>query len=320
MVVTAGTGFGIAAKAGATAMFIAPVVSDMMNSDATLQAPEPAPVVAPAVPETEDVVPVVEMPEITLVRVDAEGTAVIGGTAMPQISLQALFAGAPLVMTQATDQGDFVMIVDLPPSEEPQELLVIAFDENGVEAGRSQPVLVLGRQPDEAPLLVVDQGDDGVEIVKSAPEVVDDITGPVELSLETIEYTDQGDVTVGGRGALAGSVRVYLDNIPILTAPVAPSGDWVLDLPNVDNGIYTLRVDELNAEGEVTARVESPFKKEDPDLAAGSVTVQPGNTLWALAENSLGAGDRYVLILEANKDLIRDPNLIYPGQIFSLPE
>jgi nucleoid-associated protein YgaU len=56
--------------------------------------------------------------------------------------------------------------------------------------------------------------------------------------------------------------------------------------------------------------------------AAASVTVkvQPGNTLWGIAQDSYGDGVYYVQLFEANRDLIKDPDLIYPGQVFSLPE
>ena len=49
-------------------------------------------------------------------------------------------------------------------------------------------------------------------------------------------------------------------------------------------------------------------------------TVQPGSTLWAIARDRYGEGEMYVRVFEANKDKIRDPDLIYPGQIFTVPE
>ena len=50
-----------------------------------------------------------------------------------------------------------------------------------------------------------------------------------------------------------------------------------------------------------------------------SLIVQPGNSLWRIARRSYGAGGRYAIIYSANRDRIGDPDLIYPGQIFTLP-
>ncbi|MEI6799591.1 MAG: LysM peptidoglycan-binding domain-containing protein, partial [Pseudomonadota bacterium] len=60
----------------------------------------------------------------------------------------------------------------------------------------------------------------------------------------------------------------------------------------------------------------------DPAAPAAlvSVTVQPGFTLWGIAREQMGQGILYVQVYEANKDKIKDPNLIYPGQIFTLPQ
>ena len=60
----------------------------------------------------------------------------------------------------------------------------------------------------------------------------------------------------------------------------------------------------------------------EPAAASGpvTVTVQPGFTLWGIAQERYGDGVMYVQVFEANKDKIKDPNLIYPGQVFSVPE
>ena len=55
-------------------------------------------------------------------------------------------------------------------------------------------------------------------------------------------------------------------------------------------------------------------------LAPVSVTVQPGFTLWRIAREQFGDGVMYVQVFEANKDKIRDPDLIYPGQVFTIPK
>ena len=54
--------------------------------------------------------------------------------------------------------------------------------------------------------------------------------------------------------------------------------------------------------------------------ASVTVTVQPGFTLWGIAKRQLGDGVMYVQVYEANKDKIKNPDLIYPGQVFTLPQ
>jgi nucleoid-associated protein YgaU len=47
--------------------------------------------------------------------------------------------------------------------------------------------------------------------------------------------------------------------------------------------------------------------------------IERGDSLWAISRRTYGDGDRYTAIYDANQDQIRDPDLIYPGQVFVLP-
>jgi nucleoid-associated protein YgaU len=88
-------------------------------------------------------------------------------------------------------------------------------------------------------------------------------------------------------------------------------------------GLYTLRVDLLSDEdGSVLERIEVPFERATPRdivLRGGHVVVQPGNSLWRISRAVYGEGIRYTVIYAANAEQIRDPDLIYPGQIFDVP-
>ncbi|MGC8202590.1 LysM peptidoglycan-binding domain-containing protein [Aliiroseovarius sp. PTFE2010] len=171
----------------------------------------------------------------------------------------------------------------------------------------------------------------GVRLVQRA----DSAAGPTrDLSIDTITYDAVGEVELSGRAANGGFVRLYVDNAPIGTAQVQPDGQWRSTLPGVDTGVYTLRVDQIDDTGRVTSRAETPFQREasaqlaamQPDAQAqaaragiAQITVQPGNTLWGIATDSYGSGFLYVKVFEANRDAIRDPDLIYPGQVFDVP-
>ncbi len=171
----------------------------------------------------------------------------------------------------------------------------------------------------------------GVRVLQSpspgaAPQVMSSV------ALDAISYTAGGDVQLSGRAAGSGSVRVYLDNRSITTSRIGADGAWRTALPQVDTGVYTLRIDEVDEAGTVTSRVETPFKREDRALLAElqtaaapappirAVTVQPGNTLWAISRERYGEGILYVRVFEANADRIRNADLIYPGQVFTLPD
>ena len=165
---------------------------------------------------------------------------------------------------------------------------------------------------------------DGVELLGRQAVISDNV------ALDTISYSAEGAVQLAGRANRASdAVRIYLDNKPIATLEVDPDGRWRGDLPEIDTGVYTLRVDEVSADGAVTSRIQTPFQREDPavleaarDLNSDSkrVTVQAGDTLWAISRERYGEGLLFVQVFEANKDSIRDANLIFPGQVFDLPD
>jgi nucleoid-associated protein YgaU len=267
-----------------------------------------------------------------------------------------------------------------------------------------------------APATVILADEEGVRVLQDgAPAEV----APA-VTIDTISYSSNGDVILGGRGQAGNFVRIYLDNQSIATSEIAVDGYWAVELSDIEPGIYTLRIDELNPAGDVVSRAETPFKREaaeelaelmaveteaeelrvevptesavvakaedeeaqppavvqvetetapekplaqavtqvevnvQPEVAAldgqveqssngGSAvieklpaetapalrapskkfrvrTVQPGSTLWAIAKESYGAGIEYFKVFEANKERIRDPDLIYPGQVFEIPD
>jgi nucleoid-associated protein YgaU len=67
-----------------------------------------------------------------------------------------------------------------------------------------------------------------------------------------------------------------------------------------------------------TVKKESTAPKVNPK-SNGVHVVQPGDTLWAIAKKYYGNGAQYTKIYNANRDKIKNPNLIYPGQKLVIP-
>ncbi|MDG1338410.1 MAG: LysM peptidoglycan-binding domain-containing protein [Paracoccaceae bacterium] len=282
-----------------------------------------------------------EVPEIVP---EPEVEVVVESVEVPEVE------EAPVEIAELDVQAAEVPEIVETPEEEPLAALVVEGGEivdDGplpvVETPTPAPALTVegsetigdGTAPEAPatqPILKADA--EGVEVLQPAiaagagPEVMSSV------ALDAITYDPEGEVLLQGRAQGDGFVRVYLDNAPITTSRIAQNGNWRTDLPDVDTGIYTLRIDEVDDEGEVVSRIETPFKREEPEAVVEALieetsaegfqvavkTVQPGATLWAIAQEQYGDGVAYVKVFEANRDRIRDPNLIYPGQIFNLPD
>jgi nucleoid-associated protein YgaU len=143
-----------------------------------------------------------------------------------------------------------------------------------------------------------------------------------QITIDVVDYDKAGRVILSGKAQPEGDVRVYLDNRIIGETP-SGSGQWKMTpKDDVAVGNYTLRADLMGPGGRVVARVELPFQRAavTPEvLAGGKVVVQPGHSLWRIARQAYGGGVLYTLIYTANAEQIRDPDLIYPGQVFQVP-
>ena len=58
----------------------------------------------------------------------------------------------------------------------------------------------------------------------------------------------------------------------------------------------------------------------EPEQEVEYYTIQRGDTLWAIASKFLGSGAKYPEIFEANREVIEDPDKIFPGQKIRIPK
>lgn len=70
--------------------------------------------------------------------------------------------------------------------------------------------------------------------------------------------------------------------------------------------------------GENPTDIMADIKVEDDSVYAYH-TVQKGDTLGKIAKQYYGNPTQYNIIFEANKDVLKNPDLIYPGQELKIP-
>ena len=292
---------------------------------------------------------------VDVVRVDKSGDAVIAGTTTPNSRVEVLSNDEVVIETESDAEGNFVAMGTVKSMDFAQTLTLRSEKElpaNNVGIKSAQEVhetelnddRVLEKEKDQwvvaENIFVIlpnnlfesdaDQNGRGFDpvIVQSDSNEIKivqnkSVVSVKRITIDSISYSDLGEAVLTGRAKPDYKVLIYVDDKFIDSSNVGASGGWSSELTGLSPGVYKLRLDEVDDRGVVRSRIETPFKKVSPDIlmnmVSGSITVQPGNSLWRIARRIFGRGIKYIEIYEKNSDLIKDPDLIYPGQVFAIP-
>ena len=289
----------------------------------------PAPVVVPPVVAVAPTI----APSFDIVRVSPAGDAVLAGRAAPGAEVRVTMDGVALGQVTADGVGQWVLVPTAPLPAGGHQLGLEAQDRGGPKQVAAAPVVVLVPQP--APRGVPsDAGPAGIPSPGVPLAVLVPPTGPArvlqgpttppgKLGLDAVDYDEAGHIRFAGAAPPGTIARLYVDNLPAGEARVDATGHWVLQPGTaIAPGDHRLRLDQIGPTGAVVGRVELPFTRAEvaaQEVANGRVVVQPRQNLWRIARQAYGQGLRYTVIYQANRDQIRDPNLIFPGQVFTVP-
>ena len=294
-------------------------------------APESEPALALAKPaEADRVAQPTVPPSFDVVKVGPTGTAVIAGRAEPGAKVIVRDGDKAIGEVTADRRGEWVLIPEQPIGSGNRLLSAEASNPGSSATVKSEDTVALSISPaapaeraGETALAVVlpHEGGRGARVLQlpnsAAPGK------PNALSMDTAEYDTQGRVVLSGHAAPGATVQIYLGNEPLATVTADAAGVWsATSLRAVSSGQLELRLDQLASNGSVAQRVALPFAQAAAiEPAPGqNYVVQRGNSLWRIAQRAYGAGTRYVTIYSANPDQIRNPDKIYPGQVFKIPK
>jgi nucleoid-associated protein YgaU len=233
---------------------------------------------------------------------------------------------------KSNDRGEWVFTLDKPLAPGSRELSLKADNPGGKEkVGDAPVVLVVPERPaagsDKTASGSSASGSNEAFAIKVKPggavqllQVPTSSEGSGSVSVEVVNFDEKGNLSVAGRAPSQASIQAYLDNQPIGSTSSDAKGAWSISghFP-LDEGSHTVRADQVGADGKVVARAEITFTSGAGGPTAGKITVAFGNSLWRIAKRAYGNGFNFVTIYKANKDQIRNPDLIYPGQVFKLP-
>jgi nucleoid-associated protein YgaU len=313
---------------------------------------------APA--STEDSLPKKPEASFDVVQIERDGSAVFAGKAEPGARVVLRSDDDQIVgAATAGPDGSWVILPENPLPNGESTVRLEATNANGVTTAAPQ-TLIVSKKPGAAPLVVAQSDavqTPTVVLQQPKPETntqlakADMQAGDAEkavserirtqdgaLTVGTVDYDKVGRMTVQGKAPPGADVSVDVDGKAVGSAKADAAGNWRLNTaPGAATGGARIGATANFADGGKLAtgsvagrtpsapllRVSLPFApmglvKEFP--RGRLVVVQPGNSLWRIARRTYGDGVRYTVIYAANAGQIRNPDLIYPGQIFHAPQ
>ena len=303
-------------------------------------AAQQAPVSGATVKKSNDPAGAVDplIPTFDIVRLEPNGDLVVAGRSGAGAQIFLLLDGQVWDRGQADSNGQFALTPPRIPVGAHQ-LALRAQMQDGKQYDSAQKVavevpsngsnavaaLLTPNQPAK-PLLP------NMEGVKTSPGQ----RAPVVIGV--VETQPNGAFYVSGQSTAGTTIRLYLNDSYVAQGVSGAAGDFSFSVTRgFIAGQYRVRIDEIDASGtKVVSRAEVLFDYAVPAQAQGtnasasragavevpeikSITVNSGDSLWRISSKFYGEGIRYTVIYRANSGQIRDPNLIYPGQVFVVP-
>jgi nucleoid-associated protein YgaU len=275
-------------------------------------------------------------PSFDVVKVGPTGTAVIAGRAEPESKVTVRDGDKVIGAATADRRGEWVLVPDQSIGPGDRLLSLEASAPNSGATVKSDETVALSISPpksggrEEAFAVVLPRDGNGAARVLQRPkgsvpngQGTPSADKPLALSMDALEYDDRGRIVLSGRATPGATVQIYSGNQPLATATADATGEWSATSARVVGpGRVELRLDQLGKDAHVVQRIVVPMAQAAAvELTPGhDYTVQPGNNLWQISRRAYGVGTRYLIIYSANLGQIRDPERIYPGQVFRVPK
>jgi nucleoid-associated protein YgaU len=272
------------------------------------------------------------VPSFDVARIGPDGRAVVAGRAQPGAKIVLLDGGKEIAQGQADANGEWVVLAQDPPLSPGQhELRVIQHIEGRAPVTSDQVVVAVvpdqkqpatSSGPKEETLVMIAPSAGAPTLVQ--PPSAAGVPKSGDLVMSTLDYDEGGHVTITGKATPGAAVRAYINDKLVGEGHAGSDGSWKLAPADpVGPGKHKLRLDRLTKDGKPVARLELPFDRVPVPAGAGDnrrLVVVRGDNLWNIARAHYGQGTHHTVIYGANKEQIRDPDLIYPGQVLSMPK
>jgi nucleoid-associated protein YgaU len=152
---------------------------------------------------------------------------------------------------------------------------------------------------------------------------------PPEIAIGTLSWSDNNQLRIKGRSnggvGVSGSFAGNTFRDIAFKEDGDEAGNWsaLVSVPDLKKGRALIETNLLDLDGSIvlTSQVELDLAQLEIGLDGSEmVIIRKGDMLWRIAYRTYGSGIRYLDIVKRNARQINNPDLIYPAQVFALPE
>ena len=272
-----------------------------------------------------------QAPSFDIVRATPTGDAVIAGRAAPNAKIEIYDHDIKIGEVFSDNRGEWVFVPNKPLKIGNRKLSLKMTTSNGIIKRSASDIIIIVPEPgSNLAGLKTDKPSQPLAIkIPKEPEGRLEVlqkpngTTSILLAIDAIDYDDAGKLSISGTAPSEAIINLYLNEEFLGRSKSNKRGSWHQSPERkIKPGKYTWRADHVNKFGKVKSRVEVVFARSIPltGIEPGTlIVVEAGRSLWRIARRTYGLGSRYTIIYEANKDQIKNPDLIFPGQVFKLP-
>ena len=249
-----------------------------------------------------------------IVRLDPSGDLIIAGKTEPNIVVDIYDGNQKLTSVLSDTHGDWVWVSEKKIDNGLKRFNLKHSDSEGKIINSDENIIIFFEKNEKQKVVKIrDKGEVGIEILNNNQ-------GVRGLALDSSEHFDNEKLRLKGRSIPNAEIQIFISKKLIGKSIADAQGNWEFSINEIvfenydleikstfENNILSLKTEILN--GKIDSKLF--FEKE--------IIVENGNSLWRIARKTLGGGILYAEIYKNNKKIINDPDLIFPGQVFKIP-
>ena len=279
------------------------------------------------------------IPKVDILKVGPDGSYIIAGKGKPNSTISLLEKGNKIESVDADKSGNWI-IVSQDNLESGDNLLIINQDNIDGTSTQSKEIYVtkIDKENETKPLVIEIVNDDGgkLSIIQSPSikkldsNVENDLTLSEKhinkknvFKIQSVSFSQDGSLSIQGIANYGSNIEILVNkNLSSIFLKNKP--EWIFNSSyKLGYGMHKLVANLKSQDNIILDSITLPFMRSEMPSGAlpdNYVLIKPGDMLWTISYKIYGNPLKYIEIYKENRDQISNPDLIFPGQVFSIPK